>query len=319
LHVFIDTFLRYDDGRELPSNEFIRIVRIMIKQLHDFSSSADVDNTPMRALRQQAQHCLNARFYPFLKSMIDRWPLDNSFSLVLEMYLSYIQPWRYNFNRSQSKETPIIGKYATFVAENLFCYTQIFVRLLTRFQRMDLSSYKNVLMLYRLLKVFSQSNLIEVIRINENSMAAGISKISGRSTSFNQNSLDSSHHSSNRTSPNHSINQSLNLTQPDDSNYVMMTQSDEITAQVLDLMRKIIGSKMRVNETIQKTEKELHQKFGIFESIVRYIPFLMYFSDADSSFTAHLEENRQIPEILNFTLSCFSNFYSVSFVIISSP
>jgi hypothetical protein len=39
----------------------------------------------------------------------------------------------------------------------------------------------------------------------------------------------------------------------------------------------------------------------------------MYFSDADSSFTAHLEKNRQFPEILNFTLCYFSNFYSVSF------
>jgi hypothetical protein len=127
--------------------------------------------------------------------------------------------------------------------------------------------------LYRLLKVFSQSNLIEVIRINENSMAAEISKISGRSTSVNQNFLNSSNHSSNRTSPRASFNQSLNLTQPDDNNYVMMTQSDEVTRQILDLMKKIIGSTMRVKETIQKTEKELNQKFIIFESVVRYIPF----------------------------------------------
>lgn len=314
LHVFIDTFLRFDDGRDLPSNEFIRIVRIMIKQFHDFSNSADIDNTSMRTLRQQAQHCLNARFYPFLKSIIMRWPLDNSFSYVLEMYLSYIQPWRYYFNRNLSRlDTPIVGKYATFVSENLVCYTQIFVRLLTRFQRMDLSSFKNVLMLFRLLKVFGQSNLIEVIKINENAMMAGNSMVSGRSTSFQQNSLDSSHHSSNRQSPNTSLNQSLNLTQQDDSNYVMMTQSEEVSAIVLDLMRRIIGARMKVNEAIQKNEKELHQKFGVFESIVRIIPFLLNFSNADSSFTASLEENRQVPEILNFALNCFANLYNVSF------
>jgi hypothetical protein len=52
-----------------------------------------------------------------------------------------------------------------------------------------------------------------------------------------------------------------------------MTQSDEVTRQILDLMKKIIGSTMRVKETIQKTEKELNQKFIIFESVVRYIPF----------------------------------------------
>lgn len=86
LTVFTDFFLQIEDGRDLPSNEFIRIVRIMIKQLHDFANSVDMDNSPMRILRQQASTQLNSRFYPFLKSIMTRWPLDSTFSFVLEMY-----------------------------------------------------------------------------------------------------------------------------------------------------------------------------------------------------------------------------------------
>jgi sphingomyelin phosphodiesterase 4 len=160
LYIFIDIWLRYDcdDNRDLPSSEFIRVVRILVKQLHAFGNSADNDHTPMALLRQIAQPVMNARIYPFLKSIISRWPLDSSFSDVLELWLSFLQPWRYTYNRNLSAiESTVPMKYENFITENLIVYTQIFVKLIPRFERLDLSTLRNIHMLYRVLKVSASS------------------------------------------------------------------------------------------------------------------------------------------------------------------
>lgn len=93
--IFIDCWFRYDidESWELPGNEFIRMVRILVKQLHFFGNVAEQDLTSLSVLRHQAQPLLNLRIYPFLKTIISRWPLDTSFLNVLELWLSYIQPW----------------------------------------------------------------------------------------------------------------------------------------------------------------------------------------------------------------------------------
>ncbi|XP_017468610.1 PREDICTED: sphingomyelin phosphodiesterase 4 isoform X1 [Rhagoletis zephyria] len=184
LHFFVDTWLRYDidEARDLPSSEFIRVVRILVKQVHTFANSMHMDHTPMAILRKLAHPMMKTRIYPFLKSIIGRWPLDSSLSVVLELWLSYIQPWRYmfdlqntnlygggNFNAvpsasgmmpsSTGSETSVSQRFSTFIAENLVIYTQVFVYILPRFERLDFTSFRNVIMLHRLVKVFNQPNL----------------------------------------------------------------------------------------------------------------------------------------------------------------
>ncbi|XP_069964053.1 sphingomyelin phosphodiesterase 4 isoform X1 [Bactrocera oleae] len=181
LHFFIDTWLRYDidEARDLPSSEFIRVVRILVKQVHTFANSTHLDHTPMVMLRKLANPMMKTRIYPFLKSIIGRWPLDSSLSVVLELWLSYIQPWRYLFDApnagyyggsgvnaansmaagSIGNEVAVSQRFSTFIAENLVIYTQIFVYILPRFERLDFTTFRNVIMLHRLVKVFSQPNL----------------------------------------------------------------------------------------------------------------------------------------------------------------
>lgn len=50
-------------------------------------------------------------------------------------------------------ERPISSIFDSFIAENLVIYTQIFVHLLPRFERLDFTSFPNVIMLHRLVKV----------------------------------------------------------------------------------------------------------------------------------------------------------------------
>lgn len=73
------------------------MVRILVKQTHSFANAAALDQTAMASLRKMAQPMMKPRIYPFIKSIIGRWPLDSSLSVVLELWLSYIQPWRYRF------------------------------------------------------------------------------------------------------------------------------------------------------------------------------------------------------------------------------
>nr|CAI5857292.1 unnamed protein product [Callosobruchus analis] len=161
---------------ELPTGEYMRVVRVLIKQLHAFSQSAKADDTHLAELKKIAIPMIQGKFYIFLRNLIHRWPLDGSFRLVLELWLTYIQPWRYppnNLIKYLNKKSPnpdiedvalapqnsVDREYVPFIAENLLTYVVVFQQLLPRFGRVDLTSPKMSLMLYRITKVFDQPNL----------------------------------------------------------------------------------------------------------------------------------------------------------------
>lgn len=80
---------------ELPTGEYIRIIRVFVKHIHAFSAAVKADDTHMLQLRKAARLMMQAKIYVFLDNLVKRWPLDGSFRLVLELWLSFIQPWRY--------------------------------------------------------------------------------------------------------------------------------------------------------------------------------------------------------------------------------
>jgi len=105
LYFFVDIWLRYDIELEhhLPSSDFVRGVRTLIKQIHFFANAARLDHSSMCALRKVSLTMVKARIYAFLCSLIDRWPLDSSLGVVLELWLSYIQPWRYTLASNNNR------------------------------------------------------------------------------------------------------------------------------------------------------------------------------------------------------------------------
>ncbi|KAM3939237.1 sphingomyelin phosphodiesterase 4 isoform 2-T2 [Leptodactylus fuscus] len=163
-----------------PTEEHVLLVRVLVKHLHAFANSLRPESSsssahshtpsPMEELKRVViPRFIQPKLYIFLQHCFGHWPLDASFRAVLEMWLSYVQPWRYVPERSSSpianepQNRAVSEKWAPFVQDNLLMYTKLFLRYLNRATRSDLVSPKNALMLFRVAKVFSQPNLPEMI------------------------------------------------------------------------------------------------------------------------------------------------------------
>ncbi|XP_055652768.1 sphingomyelin phosphodiesterase 4 isoform X2 [Falco peregrinus] len=161
-----------------PTEEHVLVVRLLVKHLHAFSNSLKPEPLSPSAHSHTASpleefkrvvipRFVQEKLYIFLQHCFGHWPLDASFRAVLEMWLSYLQPWRYAPEKPPQSAEPlprsVSEKWSTFVQENLLMYTKLFVGFLNRALRTDLVSPKNALMVFRVAKVFAQPNLAEMI------------------------------------------------------------------------------------------------------------------------------------------------------------
>ncbi|XP_075290832.1 sphingomyelin phosphodiesterase 4 isoform X3 [Opisthocomus hoazin] len=161
-----------------PTEEHVLVVRLLVKHLHAFSNSLKPEPLTPSAHSHTASpleefkrvvipRFVQEKLYIFLQHCFGHWPLDASFRAVLEMWLSYLQPWRYAPEKPPQSAEPlprsVSEKWAAFIQENLLMYTKLFVGFLNRALRTDLVSPKNALMVFRVAKVFAQPNLAEMI------------------------------------------------------------------------------------------------------------------------------------------------------------
>ncbi|XP_007953655.1 sphingomyelin phosphodiesterase 4 [Orycteropus afer afer] len=163
-----------------PTEEHVLAVRLLVKHLHAFSNSLKPEpaaahshaTSPLEEFKRAAiPRFVQQKLYLFLQHCFGHWPLDASFRAVLEMWLSYLQPWRYapekQAQSSEAQPRCVSERWAPFVQENLLVYTRLFVSFLNRVLRMDLVSPKNALMVFRVAKVFAQPNLVDMIQKGE--------------------------------------------------------------------------------------------------------------------------------------------------------
>lgn len=337
LHLFIDTWLRYDvDGiADLPSSEFIQVVRVLVKQLHSFANSAEIDVTPMASLRALAQPMMNAQINNFLCGTIQRWPLDSSFLVVLELWLSYIQPWRYTLNRQNGLENPqtqiyIPQKFEKFIMENAASYTQIFIQLLPRFERLDFTSLKNVTILYRLARVFSQSNLAHLLRMHDCRLLSEHLAVSPNNSNLLPNISSHSNHSPSSPSTPTRISQDVtdSFDSPmnstaffshrsdvkylhEDDTYVCLFGSTErqrtIISKLEQFRNKLFESYECANQLINQLEASVQKRYtGIFGYIKWYLT-----NDEDAEHDQTLNDTKKIAEVLEFVIRSFANIFEV--------
>ena len=77
---------------QLATADTLRIVRMLIKHLHYFSNSGGpMDVTPLDQLKRSVIQNIKKKVYLLFKFIFTNWPHDNSFRLVQETWLSYIQ------------------------------------------------------------------------------------------------------------------------------------------------------------------------------------------------------------------------------------
>ncbi|XP_012946727.1 sphingomyelin phosphodiesterase 4 isoform X2 [Aplysia californica] len=167
----------------MPTMNQVKVVRLLVKYLHYFANSAtSVVSSPFQSVvqspldqfkRSVIPHILQKKLYTFLRHAFDRWPLDSCFRMVLETWLSYIQPWRYlDFSRRLCPDTQpsdseqgkqVDDKWCEFVEDNLLFYTVLTVEFLPRVHRMDLTSAYSAYMVYRVSRILNLPNLPNLI------------------------------------------------------------------------------------------------------------------------------------------------------------
>ncbi|XP_029171226.1 sphingomyelin phosphodiesterase 4 [Nylanderia fulva] len=303
VQVFLDFWLEYTESEQLTSQlntsyltsiprrhslhsgEHIRLVRAFIKTLHEFTNSATGDKSAMDELKRIILPSVQGKIYTFLRKAIYHWPLDSSFRLILEAWLSFIQPWRYVPGVTYTKEGKIEeeergkihdpGRWISFVANNLLAYTAIFQQLLPRFMRIDLVAPKNALMLFRVTKVFSQPYLAKMICEVESCMDdVGLSK--GRLTTNQWTSI---------------VRQQILELEGPTYQYMPMFSS-AITLQVVWFLSTIKQAHLTATSLVEALENRRRGKRFLL-SLWEFINCEDYSSDDIS-----IEERRRVPLLL---------------------
>ena len=92
----------------LASAEQMRVVRMFIKHSHYFANACHQGSVYLPAAMKVdifSSKMNKILLCAYFGKAIDHWPYDASFRLVLETWLSYIQPWRYlNNNNGQAHD-----------------------------------------------------------------------------------------------------------------------------------------------------------------------------------------------------------------------
>mgnify|MGYP001506296891 CR=1 FL=1 len=305
--------------------EHMRVVRIFIKHLHYFSNSSIMKNKyndysiissgdqinsggfisgslnasldDLKRSLWTSKYMIQKNLYSFLRIVFDRWPNDSSFRIPLETWLSYIQPWRYIPGHNSNETLNNLDRYdwRRFIDENIVFYTVLFRQVITRItKQLDLCSANNSLLLYRVLKVFGQDNLKEMMKKSEMKFFNNNGDLSTNLTTTpttggyvrQASPLFSHHHHhhQSQSSPyhHHRIHNDKNITLMDSE----IVQSDYISIfssgfrdQIIELLLKIAKSLHTVTELQTKssslssstTNKNRNKsEIGIFESIVNF-------------------------------------------------
>lgn len=151
----------------MPSGDLVKMVRMFIKHVHYFFNSFHPARHEVReTLKQGIFGDFFALLRPFFEHLFAHWPLDASFRLVLETWLSYIQPWRYRDPTAADKEAGQFQPevWSNFITAHADFYDGLFRKVVLRFLRLDLSCSKNAFMLYRMCKVFGQDGLAPALK-----------------------------------------------------------------------------------------------------------------------------------------------------------
>lgn len=183
-----NTFSSFRQDYFLPSVDHVRVVRMLVKHLHLFMNVNKNlgglrelnENFYSMSIMPETLKTFKKRLYWFIHHCFAHWPLDATFKFVLETWLSYIQPWRYN----DLAQLPARGGrrmlsplWKPFIRHNLLFYTVILQEFFTRAEKLNLRSSKDTQLFHRVTKVFSQEYLMDMVNEAEGELISCLSSV----------------------------------------------------------------------------------------------------------------------------------------------
>ncbi|XP_026744732.1 sphingomyelin phosphodiesterase 4 isoform X2 [Trichoplusia ni] len=308
------------------SPERVRTVRVLVKHLHSFSAKHMSDPAVRSsALRKYARQIMCVRAYHYIKHLVATWPLDASFRLVMELWLSLIQPWRYVNNTISQDRFPIANNnqeeggptntldasFTQFIAENFPSYTCIFQLVLPRFMRLDLTAYKNAVMLFRLGKVFSQQHLGPILwNLEQAILDCGSGLNLSPDTSYNNSGIEQSY-----TYNGVSLHKWVTIAKQAISEFNLSANfeyepiwSDSMRMFASELVKKIISAKQTAENNVQEFNRRLRLRNQGLWSAIKI--FLMIENEHEE--VALLEESKKVPNYLSISIHHFSTIFGLN-------
>lgn len=176
--------------------EHVRNLRLVVKHVISFATtdqtkcfqySHEIYISEIMSLIQNLQSTILQRhiqpnIFPMLNAVFECWNMPpkimspSYFRTIVELWLSYIQPWRYNDETNPGNQT-FAGQerqrlpdalteakcWLPYISSNIQCYTTLLEDILRRALRVDLSSPQEATILFRTVRVFSQRSLVPLV------------------------------------------------------------------------------------------------------------------------------------------------------------
>ncbi|KAL5457125.1 hypothetical protein EMCRGX_G034365 [Ephydatia muelleri] len=177
--------LSYAQNMFVPSAEHYLLVRRVLKQIHYFSKGTTLmaaSNYLSQSIQltNQLRNCvlclIQKKVYMLLKYTFKHAPLDDNFRYALELWLTYIQPWRYTDPLKPSAENKeslvtLSKTWCAFVFEQFPFYTILLIEFLVRALQLDLVSEQGATLVFRVTKVLAQPGLMDFIQRGERALS----------------------------------------------------------------------------------------------------------------------------------------------------
>ena len=169
-----------------PSLDHIRVVRLFLRHLHSVAVERPIQtqahdrltfNSPSHTNFQQTLRLYDEFYQIFMASTLHtpllnffslsilNWPNEMPLRVIVECWLTYLQPWRI-----KPAPTGVVGEseihrdiltWQNFIETNFVFYTQIFQNLLPHLLRMDPCLIANCSIIFRIGKVYAVSPILK--------------------------------------------------------------------------------------------------------------------------------------------------------------
>uniref|UniRef100_A0A7M5V7G6 Sphingomyelin phosphodiesterase 4 n=1 Tax=Clytia hemisphaerica TaxID=252671 RepID=A0A7M5V7G6_9CNID len=302
-----EEFIQKEEEYKLPSLDHSRMVRILIKYLHSYLNSCQKnagvqgfsDRSPSEELQKLViPSIVYDKLYSYLLHCFNHWPLDSSFRMILETWLSFIQPWRYQTNQNNVSTDDFDGditSWRTFIQTNSHFYSGLLSVFLLRALKYDLMAIQDVQLIYRVAKVLSQPALMEILHEGiEDSMAGQGSYLSNPYKTESKSGF---------TSQSHQLQNNDSVFNGSGNTTLFNIENNRHALELCQQMSNtLMGIRHKICKAIDKEKNRSNTWLGYFREI-----FMM--NEVDD-FSCKRDENRLI-DYLEHSCKAFANFFKV--------